>query len=83
MATEVGLLKHFLSEKGSEGDIVKNDTPGTNIYEGIYVGTGGTVVLINKFGNTQTWVNVPNAFTIPVKTSAIKVASTAANMIGL
>lgn len=77
-------LVHFLSEKGSDGDIVPHDT-NDNVWEGVFVGTGGDVALIPLRGTVvQVWKNLPNAFTIPVKTKVIKAAGTTAlNLIGL
>lgn len=83
MATEQDFLKHLLSEKGSEGDIVTNDsTP--NIWEGVYVGVGGSVKLTDKGGTTKTFINVPTGFILPVKTKVIFALGTdATNLIGL
>ncbi len=77
-------LVHFLSEKGSDGDIVTDDVT-ENVYEGVFVGTGGDVALIPLRGTVvQVWKNLPNAFTIPVKTRIIKTTGTTAlNLIGL
>jgi len=50
----------------------------------IYVGVGGTIVLITAGGETVTLVNVQSGSVLPLRVSRVKATSTSAtNMIGL
>jgi len=56
----------------------------TNNARAIYVGVGGTVVLVDPQGTVLTFLNVPNGAVLPVACKRINSTSTTAtNMIGL
>lgn len=60
-------------------NVSKSDsTTHTNV-RGVYVGTGGTVVLVDQNDNTSTWVNVPNGTLIPIAAKKIMSTDTTAS----
>ena len=51
---------------------------------GIYVGSGGDVAIIDKHGNTVTFVGVPTGLILPVRANIVKsTGTTASSLVGL
>lgn len=49
----------------------------------IFVGTGGNVVVKDPWGNAVTFKNVASGSTLPIRTTIVTTASTAADMVAL
>ena len=49
------------------------------VARGLYVGTGGNVVLVSPAGNTATYFNVPSGYTLAVAFSSIVYSGTTAS----
>jgi len=85
MASEVELLRHFLSESGSVGYVTPAD--GTKVqFQGLRVGEpGGDVAIMNKAGQIQVWDSCPVGYIIPVVVQEVRATGTtpAIKIIGL
>lgn len=61
-----------------------NENDLTYVTRSIYVGVGGTIVLVTAGGEEVTLVNVQSGSVLPLRVSRVKASSTTAtNMIGL
>lgn len=49
----------------------------------LWVGTGGTVVIVDTAGTQVTLANVPNGTLLPIRVDKVLAASTASNLVGL
>lgn len=52
------------------------------VTRGIYVGTGGTLVVSDAYGTEATYVNVPDGTALPIACRQVKAATTASNLVG-
>ena len=63
----------------TKSDTVDADPP----FAGLYIGTGGTVVVIDINGVSATYANVPNAYQLPVAGKRVmSTGTTASNIVG-
>ena len=49
----------------------------------LYIGTGGTLAVTLKSGNTVTFQNLPNGALLPIRALRVLTGTTAAGLIGL
>lgn len=49
----------------------------------VYVGTGGSLVVLMSGGTELTFANVPDGSLLPLRVKAVRATSTATNIIGL
>jgi hypothetical protein len=59
-----------------------DDTDLPQVTRGIYVGTGGDLVVVTKLGTTLTHKNVPSGSFLPIRATQVSAATTAADLIG-
>lgn len=49
---------------------------------GLYVGTGGSLVVTDPYGTDVTYANVPDAAMLPIAVKKVKAATTASDIVG-
>lgn len=86
MAADYSANQRRLSHPAIEGEAVTpSDTVGfTYNARSLYVGTGGTVVLLTLGGTALTFVNVPSGSILPIQCSRVNsTGTTASNIVAL
>lgn len=75
-----GIADTLISPGTRATPVVPSDTVDLpNIGKALYVGTGGTIVMIGAGGSTpRTWLNVPDGAMIPFRASRIFATGTTA-----
>lgn len=53
------------------------------LVRGLYVGTGGDVVAVDGTGTVTTFRAVPTGTVLPIRTAAVRTATTASDLVGL
>lgn len=60
-----------------------DDTPFADMSRGLFIGTGGDVTVTTREGSVVEFVNVPDAYVLPVRASHLMEASTASDVVNL